>query len=93
MLKVELDKETEAYLVDILAKEKTTSDELVKRIIYQYWLSLQLPNPIPEKRGEHPAHLLQDASLASSQQENQQGAIALFKKNQQSETQQSDIYF
>ena len=68
MLKVELDPETEAYLADILTKEKTTSDELLKRLIYQHWLSLQPRNPIIEKPGEPPHHL--------PQQENQQSAIA-----------------
>jgi hypothetical protein len=68
MLKVELDSGTEAYLADILTKEKTTSDELVKRLIYQHWLSLQPRNPLTEKPGEPPNHL--------SQQENQQSAIA-----------------
>ncbi|WP_258719058.1 hypothetical protein [Phormidium yuhuli] len=40
MLNIQLDPETEARLVEILAKEKTTSDELIKRLVKERWLSL-----------------------------------------------------
>lgn len=39
MLNIQLDPETEARLVEILAKEKTTSDELIKRLVKERWLS------------------------------------------------------
>jgi hypothetical protein len=76
MLKLVLDQETEAYLVDILAKETTTSDELLKRLIYQHWLSLQPRKPLTEKPSEPPKHLPQDGFLDPSQQENSERAIA-----------------
>jgi hypothetical protein len=37
----ELDRETEAYLADILAQENTTSDALIRQLIYDRWHSLQ----------------------------------------------------
>lgn len=41
MLTQELDRETERYLADILAQEKTTSDELIRQLIRDRWLSLR----------------------------------------------------
>ncbi len=76
MLTIELDKETEAYLVDILAKEKITSDELLKRLIYQHWLSLQPRETSIDRREGHLKHVQRDASSDGSQQENRQQAIA-----------------
>lgn len=76
MLSIELDKETEAYLIEILSKEKTTSDELLKRLIYKHWLSLQPSQTIVERRGGHPEHLLQDAPPNLSVRENRKRAIA-----------------
>ena len=35
MLNLQLYQETKTYLVDILAKEKTKSDELLKRLLHQ----------------------------------------------------------
>ncbi len=40
MLNVNLDDETEKYLVEILAQEKTTSSELIKRLLREHWQSL-----------------------------------------------------
>jgi hypothetical protein len=76
MWNVELDRETEAYLVEILAQEKTTSDELLKRLIYKHWLSLQPSQTIVERLGGHPQHLLQDAPPDLSVRENRKRAIA-----------------
>jgi hypothetical protein len=41
MLNVNLDDEAEKYLVEILAQEKTTSNELIKRLLHEHWQSLQ----------------------------------------------------
>lgn len=40
MLTQELDRETEFYLAEILAKENTTSDALIRQLIRDRWLSL-----------------------------------------------------
>jgi len=75
MLSVELDKDTEAYLAEILAKEKTTSDQLIKSLIRDRWLSLQPTQTIVERLGGHPQHLLQDAPPDLSERENRKQAI------------------
>lgn len=58
MLNVNLDEETEQYLSDLLSAEKTTSSELIKRLLYQQWLSLQPRKSFLERRGQSPRHLL-----------------------------------
>lgn len=75
MLKLELDQETEAYLIEILAKEKTTSDELLRRLLYQHWQSLQPRKTLVERRGGHPEHLLEDAPPDLSLRENRKQAV------------------
>jgi predicted transcriptional regulator len=52
MLTVRLDEETEGQLADILAHEKDTNrSELIKRIIHERWLTLQLGKSVVERRG------------------------------------------
>lgn len=41
MLTQELDRETERYLADILAYQNMTSDELIRQLIRDRWLTLQ----------------------------------------------------
>ncbi|HBK99011.1 MAG TPA: hypothetical protein DD001_17665 [Microcoleaceae bacterium UBA10368] len=76
MLSIELDQETEAYLVEILGREKTTRDELIKRLVKERWLSLQPRKTIVERRGGHPEHLLEDAPPDLSERANRKKAIA-----------------
>lgn len=76
MLSVQLDPETEAYLAQILSAEKTTSSELLKRLIYKHWLSLKPRQTLVERRGGHPQHLLQDAPSNLSLRENRKRAVA-----------------
>jgi hypothetical protein len=89
MLSIELDKETEAYLVEILGAEKTTRDELIKHLVKERWLSLQplvkerwlslQPHQtIVERLGGHPEHLLEDASPDLSERANRKQAIACY---------------
>jgi hypothetical protein len=73
MLSIELDKETEAYLVEILGREKTTSEELIKRLVKERWLSLQPRQTIVERLGGHPEHLLEDAPPDLSERANVKG--------------------
>ncbi len=58
MLNVNLDDETEKYLVEILAQDKTTSSELIKRLLREHWQSLQPRKTILERLGGPPKHLL-----------------------------------
>lgn len=62
MLSINLDRETESYLAEIIAKENINSEELLKQLIYQHWLTLQPRQTLEQRRGGHPKHLLQDAS-------------------------------
>lgn len=78
MLSIELDKDTEAYLVEILGREKTTSDELIKRLVKDRWLSLQPRQTIVERLGGHPEHLLEDAPPDLSERENRKKAISAY---------------
>jgi hypothetical protein len=78
MLSIEWDKETEAYLVEILGTEKTTTDELIKRLVKDRWLSLQPRQTIVERRGGHPEHLLEDAPPDLSDRANRKNAIAAY---------------
>ncbi|ACK69244.1 conserved hypothetical protein [Gloeothece citriformis PCC 7424] len=80
MLSIQLDPETEAYLTEILSAEKTTSSELLKRLIYEHWLSLKPRQTLIERRGGHPQHLLQDAPSNLSLRENRKKAVSEYIK-------------
>ena len=41
MMSINLDNETERYLVEILVKENTTSSELIERLLREYLESIQ----------------------------------------------------
>ena len=41
MLSINLDRETESYLAEIIAQENSTSEELLKKLIYQHWQTLK----------------------------------------------------
>ncbi|WP_254564279.1 hypothetical protein [Oscillatoria sp. HE19RPO] len=84
MLNIELDQETEACLVEILAREKITSDELIKRLVKERWLSLQPHQSIVQRRGGHPEHLLEDAPPGLSERANRKKAIANYLENKHS---------
>lgn len=70
MLSINLDKQTETYLAEIIIKENKTSEELLRELIYQHWQTLQPPQTLAQRRGGHPKHLLQDASPDLSLREN-----------------------
>ncbi|CAO5051476.1 hypothetical protein MiTs_02295 [Microcystis aeruginosa NIES-2521] len=42
MLSINLDRETENYLAEIISEENISSDELLKKLIYEHWQSLKL---------------------------------------------------
>lgn len=77
MLTVRLDGETERQLAELLVHGKDTNrSELIKRLIRERWLSLQLGKTLLERRGEHPQHLLEDAPPNLSERSNRKKAIA-----------------
>lgn len=78
---VRLDKQTELWLADLLAKgEASNPKELIERLIRERWLSLQLDKTIVERHGGHPQYLLQDAPSGLSERENRKQAIAGYLK-------------
>ena len=58
MITITLNDEAEKHLVEILAQEKTTSSELLQRLLHQHWQDLQPRRTFLERRGGHPQHLL-----------------------------------
>lgn len=85
MFTVRLDEETEGQLADILAHEKDTNrSELIKRLIRDRWLTLQLGKTLVERRGGHPQHLLQDAPADLSKRANRKRAITDYLKKRHS---------
>lgn len=65
MLSVVLDPESEQYLVEILAQEKTTSSELIKLLLREHWRSLQPQQTVLERMGGYPEKLLDGAENLS----------------------------
>ena len=60
MLNISLDSESAEYLTEILTQENITSDELVKKLLHDRWLTLQQTRPtILERMGGYPEALLQ----------------------------------
>jgi hypothetical protein len=60
MLNLNLDDEAEKYLLEILVQEKTTSTELIKRLLHEHWQSIKRNKTILERMGGYPEHLLVD---------------------------------
>ena len=58
-MSINLDRETEAYLAEIIAQENSTSEELLKRLIHQHWQTLKPRQTIAQRRGGHPTNLLE----------------------------------
>jgi hypothetical protein len=69
-----LDRETEQYLTEILAQENTTTDELIKTLIRDRWLSLQ------EQALVSPDSFQKQPSFELPKQRNQKQAIVEFLK-------------
>ncbi|MBW4500763.1 MAG: hypothetical protein KME57_14675 [Scytonema hyalinum WJT4-NPBG1] len=80
MLNVNLDDETEKYLVEILAQEKTTSRELIKRLLREHLQKLQPQKTFLERRGGHPQHLLNGPSDLSDRDARSKYLAEYFQK-------------
>ena len=50
MLSINLDRETESYLVEIIAQENSTSEELLKKLIYQHWQTLKPRQTLAQRK-------------------------------------------
>lgn len=58
MISITLNDEAEKHLVEILAQEKTTSSELLQRLLHQHWQDLQPRKTVLERMGDRPQHFL-----------------------------------
>jgi len=76
MISINLDRETETYLAEIITQENTTSEELLKKLIYQHWQTIKPRQTLAQRRGKHPENLLQNADPELSLRENRKQAIA-----------------
>ncbi len=59
MIELNLDDEAEKYLIEILAQEKTTSQELVKKLLRNHLTTLKHPQTVLERLGGVPEELLE----------------------------------
>jgi len=76
MLSINLDRETENYLTVIIAEENITSEELLKKLIYEHWQNLKPRKTLLQRRGEHPRYLLENAPPDLSLRENRKKVVA-----------------
>lgn len=59
MLNISLDSESEQYLSDIISDEKISSDDLIKRLLKDYWLSRKsTQQTILERLGGYPQNVI-----------------------------------
>ncbi|MBW4449106.1 MAG: hypothetical protein KME38_20165 [Spirirestis rafaelensis WJT71-NPBG6] len=90
MLNVNLDDEAEKYLVEILAQEKITSNELIKRLLHEHWQSLQPRKTFLERRGGHPEHLLEGPSDLSDRDARSKYLAEYFQKRYEQSQQKQE---
>ncbi|HYW21993.1 MAG TPA: hypothetical protein VE956_22315 [Nodularia sp. (in: cyanobacteria)] len=83
MISINLDRETEIYLAEIITQENTTSEELLKQLIYQHWQTIKPRQTLAQRRGKHPDNLLQDADPDLSLRENRKNIVAEYYINNQ----------
>jgi hypothetical protein len=60
MLCINLDVESENYLIDIVSKENTNTEELIKKLLRNYWSQLNQTETVLERLGGIPENLLND---------------------------------
>ena len=90
MLTVLLDPESEQYLVEILAQEKTTSSELIKLLLRERWHSLQPLPTVLERMGGYPEQLLEGPGNLSDREVRRE-AIAQHLQQRQERQQRQGI--
>ncbi|NMG05454.1 hypothetical protein [Brasilonema sp. UFV-L1] len=90
MINISLDDETEKYLVEILAQEKSTSSELMKRLIHEHWQKLQPRKTVLERMGGEPQHLLNGPSNLSDRDERYKYLAEYFQKRYEQRQQKQE---
>lgn len=81
MLSINLDRETESYLAEIISQENTSSEEILKKLIYQHWQTLKPRQTLAQRRGNPPKHLLQNAPSDTSLRENRKKIVLEYIQN------------
>ncbi|WP_292753339.1 hypothetical protein [Nostoc sp. NMS4] len=64
MVNITLDEEAEQYSVEILSQERTTSSELLKKLLRNYLQTHQPRQSVLERMGGVPKHLLSVGNLS-----------------------------
>ncbi|SKB13454.1 Similar to tr/Q7NKA4/Q7NKA4 [Planktothrix sp. PCC 11201] len=72
MLTLNLDDEAEKYLIEILSQEKTTSQELVKKLLRNHLTNLKPSQTILERMGGYPEYLLEGTKDLSDRETRKQ---------------------
>ena len=76
MISINLDRETESYLAKIIAQENSTSEELLKKLIYQHLQTLKPRQTLAQRRCGYPKNLLQDAVPDALLRENRKQIVS-----------------
>lgn len=58
MLNITLDQESEKYLIDILSEENTNTEDLIKKLLRDYWSQLKQSETVLERLVGVPQNLL-----------------------------------
>ena len=69
------------YLAEIIAEENTSSEEILKKLIYQHWQTLKPHQTLAQRRGTPPKHLLQNAPSDTSLRENRKKIFSEYIQN------------
>ncbi len=91
MLNINLDDEAEKYLVEILAQEKITSNELIKRLLHEHWQNLQPRKTVLERMGGYPKHLLEGPSDLSDRDARYKYFAEYFQKRYEQSQQKQEV--
>lgn len=83
MLTINLDNESEKYLVEILSEEKITSQELVKKLLRNHWINVRKQQTVLEKMGGYPEYLLEGKEDLSDRDTRQQKIAEYLKQKHQ----------
>ncbi|WP_204102855.1 MULTISPECIES: hypothetical protein [Spirulina sp. CCY15215] len=82
MLTLNLDDEAEKYLIEILSREKTTSQELVKKLLRDRWIGLKTSQTVLERMGGYPEYLLEGSGDLSDRDTRKQKIAEYLQRSQ-----------
>lgn len=91
MLNINLDDEAEKYLVEILAQEKITSGELIKRLLHEHSEKIKPRKTVLERMGGYPEHLLDGPSNLSDRDARYKYLAEYFQKRYEQTQQKQEV--